>query len=210
MFDGSMPDVRPPIIINISEIRPHPGQCPALAAVSNASLEANLFELLSTQIMEEEVARRVVGHEDIQKAIAIEVSKGNAHAFAHSRGNSRLLRNVRKSTISIVSVKCIVEWRVILGMAVAAHIAVQRADRILIHFPLAVIDNEEVEQTVIVIVEPPGAHGPHFVTIEQSTAYARSRCHVGKRSVSVVMKSLIAGYVYDEQIGPSVIIVITH
>src|SRR5580658_4392210 len=95
-------------------------------------------------------------------------------------------------------------------MAVATNIASERTNWVFIHFPLAVIDHKQIEQTVVVVIEPAGANRPHLFSVEQRPAHTRFGGGVSESAVSIVMKQLIAGNVCDKKIRPSIVIVIAH
>src|SRR5271156_2240321 len=117
-----------------------------MRAVSDAGLQANLFEFLSREIVEKKIPGGIVRNEYIHETIAIIIRKRNAHALAHFPSDPGLLRYISESPVAIISIKRVVQRSVELGMAVPANLAIQVANGILIYFPLTVIDHEEIEQ----------------------------------------------------------------
>src|ERR1035441_9104427 len=60
------------------------------------------------------------------------------------------------------------------------------------------------------VVEPAGGHRPHLLSVQHSPAHSGFVRNVGKSAVVVVMKKLISGHVGEEDIRPSVVIVISN
>src|SRR5437660_12936409 len=102
--------------------------------------------------------------------------------------DSSFLGNVCKSAVAIVAVKRVVQGSVKSGMTIGAHPILERTIGILVDFPNAVIDHEKIEPSVVVVVEPAGAHGPHFLPVHLRSRQARLASHIGKSSVAVVME----------------------
>src|ERR1700679_2920293 len=203
-----MPEVRPPIVIYIAEIRSHARERRPMRAIGHASLHADLFESLPANIMEEEIAGGIVGHKNVEEAVAVKVGERDTHSLPHMLGDAGRFRNVGECPVAIIAIEGIVQGRVKLGMAVTAHIAIERAYWVLIYLPLAVVHDKEIEQAVVVVVEPAGADRPHFFTVEECPAQSGFCRDIGESAVPVVMKQLIAGDIGDEQIGPTVIVVV--
>ncbi len=130
----------------------------------------------------------VVGYKSVQEAVAVIVGKGHTHAFTKLRSDPGLLGHISESSISVVSIERIVRCRVVLGMTVAAGTAADRAIRIFIDLPLAIVDDEQIQQPIIVVVEPASARGPHLLAVEGRTLQPRLGGHVRKSPISIVVK----------------------
>src|ERR1035438_2950354 len=48
-------------------------------------------------------------------------------------------------------------------MAIGAQFGFRAAERVLVHFPLAVVGDEQVGEAVVIIVHPGGRDGPHLL-----------------------------------------------
>ena len=81
--------------------------------------------------------------------------------------------------------------RVVVRMAIRAQFRLRAAKRVLVHFPLAVIGDEQVEQAVVVVVHPGGRNGPHLLAVEHASAHSRLVRDVGERAVPVVVEELV-------------------
>src|ERR1039458_8975670 len=140
----------------------------------------------------------------------IVVGEGYAHSFAADLSNACVRRHVRKGSIPVVVVKRIGKRGVILGMAVGAHIRTGSAKRVLVDLPLAIVRHEQVQAAVVIVIEPAGGHRPHLLSVQRSPAYSGFVRNIGKGAVVVVMKKLIPGHIGEEDIRPSVVIVISN
>jgi hypothetical protein len=75
---------------------------------------------------------------------------------------------------------------------------------------MAVVCHKQIQQSVVVVVEPAGRDGPHLAAVVHGAAQTRFRCDVGERAVAIVVKKLISVDVGQKQIGPAVVVVIAH
>ncbi len=94
------------------------------------------------------------------------------------------------------------------GMAVSANTALHVTERILVDFPHAIVHDEQVQLSVVVVIEPACADRPHFLAVHLGAGESRLCGYVGKRAVAVVVKQLIAGYVGKEDVGATIVVVV--
>src|ERR1035441_6670355 len=140
----------------------------------------------------------------------IVVGEGYAHSFPADLANAHRSRHIRERSVPVVVVKRIGKRGVILGMAVGAHTRTRPAKRVLVDLPLAIVGHEQVQAAVVIVVEPAGGHRPHLLSVQHSPAYSGLVRNVGKGAVVVVMKKLIPGHAGEEDVRPSVVIVISN
>ncbi len=169
----------------------------------------DLLEPLPAQVVEQQVRAVVVGHEDIDKAVAVVIRNGHAHAAAEVLRDSRLGRDVRERAVAVVAVERVRERLVVFRIAVGAQLAGQ-AYRVLVHFPLAVVRDEQIEQAVVVVVQPGRGGGPHLLAAQGRALHPGFVGDVGEGAVAIVVQQLVAGDVRHEEIGPAVVVVIAH
>jgi hypothetical protein len=210
MFDGGVPDIGPPVVIYIAEISTHAGERVAVQRVGDARRDGDLFEFLSPNVAEQEVGHSVVRDKRIEKAIAIKVGEAHGHALADKCIDAGLMRNVGKGAVAIIAVQGVVQRRILVGMAVATQSFFECAVRVLVDFPMAVVDDEEIEKAVIVVVEPTRTDRPHLPAMRMGAGNARFYGDVGKSSVPVVVKKLITGNVGNENVGATIVVVVTN
>ena len=210
VLDGSVPDVGAAVVVDVAEISTHAGERVAIERIGDACRYGNLFELLSANVVEEEVGHGVVCNESVEKTVAVDVGEGDGHAFSKKGINTGFVRHVRKSAVAVVAIESVVERRVLVGMTVAAHTFFERAIGVLVHFPMAVVDDKEIEETIVVVVEPARAYRPHLLAMGLRTSNARLRGDVSECPIAVVVKELIAGHVGNENVGATIVVVVTN
>src|ERR1022692_2222529 len=140
----------------------------------------------------------------------IVVGEGYAHSLAADLADACGRRHVGERSIPVVVVKRVGKRGVVLGMAVGAHIRTGPAKRVLVDLPLAIVRHEQVQAAVVIVVEPAGGHRPHLLSVQHSPAHSGFFRNVGKGAVVVVMKKLISGHVGEEDVRPSIVIVISN
>ena len=91
------------IVVIIAKIQPHSGYEAAVFGQRHAFLKRNFLELVA-QIVEQEIVRSVVGHEDVGTAIQIVIGHAPAHALPHMRANAPFLRHVLELAIALVQI----------------------------------------------------------------------------------------------------------
>ena len=95
----------------------------------------------------------VVGHEEIGLAIEIVISHSRAHALADVIAYSPLLRDIFEGAITLVEKELVRQSLVVAGMAVLRDALNHALGNIRIG-PLQIVDDEQIEQSVIVHVDP--------------------------------------------------------
>jgi hypothetical protein len=206
VLDGIMPDVGQAVVVDVAEVRAHAGESIAIGRVGNAGSDGDLFEFFSADIAEEKVGHGVVGDKGIEKAVAIEVSEGNAHAFAEKGVDAGFMRDVGERSVAVIAIEAVMQRQVEVGMAVGSQALFESAVRIFVDFPMAVVHDEQVEQPVVVVVEPARADGPHLLSMGMGAADTGFGGDVGEGSVAVIAKELVARDVGDEDVGVSIVV----
>src|SRR5437879_7191941 len=205
-----MPQIGTPIIIDVFEIDPHAGKGAAALGIRNTRFQSNLLEFLAAKIMKEEVGMIVIGHKYVYESITIVVGDGDSHAFPEVLGDSSFYGNIGEGAVAVVAVQSIREIRIIVGMAICTQLGSRAAVWVLINLPLAVIRHEQVQQAVIVVIDPGCRHGPHLFAIEKASTRPGFVGNIGKGAVPVVVQQLIPSHVYDVDVGPAIIVIVAN
>src|SRR5271168_2501078 len=92
-------------------------------------------------------------------------------------------------------------------MAVVA-MAVTFADGLVVEIPLQVVDNDEVEQAVVVDIDPGGGDGPERSVLGVGLVQPGFGGDVGEGSVAVVVVERVAVDARDENVFKAVVVVI--
>ena len=206
VLDSGVPDVRQAIVVDVAEIGSHAGESVAIGRVGNTGGDGNLFKLLSANVAEEEVGHGVVGYEGREKAAAVDIGEGHCHALAEESVDAGFVRDVSECAVAIIAIESVVQRQVKIGMAVGAQALFERAEGILVDLPMAVVDDKEIEQSIVVVVEPARSDGPHFLAMGVRSSDAGFGCYVGEGSVAVVAKELVAGNIGDEDVRIAVVV----
>jgi hypothetical protein len=210
VLDGVVPDVGQSVVVDVAEVGAHAGEGVAIGRVSNAGRNGDLFEFLSADIVEEKVGHGVVGDKGIEKAIAIEVSEGDAHALAEEGVDAGLMRDVGEGSVAVVAIEGVMQRQVEVGMAVGAQALFESAVGILVDFPMAVVDDEKIEQPIVVVVEPARADGPHLLTMGVCSRDSGFGGDVSEGGVAVIAEKLVARDVCDKDVGVAVVVEVTN
>src|ERR1035441_3574127 len=95
-------------------------------------------------------------------------------------------------------------------MAVGAHVRTGPAKRVLINLPLAIVGHEQVQAAVVIVVEPAGGYRPHLLSVQHSPGHSGLVRNIGEGAVVVVVKKLIPGHAGEEDVRPSIVVVISN
>ena len=71
-----------------------------------------------------------------------------------------------------------------------------------------IVDDEEIEQAVVVEVEPSGGDGPRLAEFWDDSGYARFRGDIGEGAIAVVVEELIAVHAGDVEVDEAIVVVI--
>ena len=93
-------------------------------------------------------------------------------------------------------------------MAIGAQLGIRAAERVLIHFPFAIVGDEQVQKPIVVVVHPGSRDGPHLLAIKNTAAHTRFVGDVGEGAIVVVVEQLVLTCVNHVDIGPPIVIVI--
>src|SRR5207237_8585608 len=132
-----------------------------------------------------------VRDKNIEKPIAIIVGESHTHSLALDRADSCLLGHIRERASPVVAIQSVRQWREAVGLTVTAAVQ-SHARRLMLRVPLAVIRYEQVEQPIVVVIEPSRRNGPHLSAIVEGAAQAGFRGNVAKRPVTIVMKKAVS------------------
>src|SRR5204863_5817602 len=113
------------------------------------------FEAAVALVPEKKVRNRVVGDEEICQAVVIEIRDCRAHALPDMRQEACTRRNILERTVAAVAIQAIGQTLEKTWMAIDSHAtSLISAVAIRLRCPLHVVDDKEVEPSVMVVVEP--------------------------------------------------------
>src|SRR5437588_5621425 len=151
-------DIETPVPIDVTKVRAHAGNLPAIAVIGNPGFESNLLHF-PCQVVNQEIARIVIGDKGVGEPISVEVRDRDAHALAEYLSQPNFLRHFGEGSIPIIVIDEERFGTILVGMAIGASGPIQPAAyRIGPRRPIAVIRNEQIQVTVIVVVDPRRRH----------------------------------------------------
>ena len=124
----------------------------------DARFESHLFEFSAALVMEQRVNHRVVGHEQIRPAIEIVIRNAHTHAFSRVRAKSPFRGNVAERSVAVVEEELVGCRLVKVWMAIVADAGLNIASGLGSDIPGEVIEDEQIEQAVVVDIEPGSAN----------------------------------------------------
>ncbi len=149
-------------------------------------------------VAEEKVFGLVVGDVNVGISIAVEVSGGHAHGATLERADPGRVSHIRKCAVAIVVVQTVG-----IGFVVErTGIVVSRVVVAIFRIELNVTADEEIDATVLIVVEPCRADGP-AVYVNASLGG-----NVGEGAVAVVViknRLAVTGY---KQIDVAVVVIV--
>ena len=143
----------------------------------------------------------------IHLAGKIEVRRRHAHALAGMRAKSRFDRGIAKSAIAVVEEQLIGSGLVHLGMAILA-MPIALANRLVVEIPFQIVDDDQIEQAVVVHVDPGRRYRPKRPILWIGLVQPRLRRNIGESSVAVVVVQRVAIHARHKNIFVSVIVVV--
>src|SRR4051794_12328267 len=78
----------------------------------------------------------------------------------------------------------------------------------MLRIPRDIVDDEQVEQAVVVVVEPAGADGEHLSELWMHSRHPGLRRDIRKRTIAVVVKQLVVVDAGDVEVGATVVVIV--
>src|SRR6185436_20237880 len=80
--EGGHDDVWPSIVVVVLGVDAHPRKAASVIVVRDAGFEGDFDERALTGVSKQVLAHRVVSHEDVDPAVAVEIVNGDAERFS--------------------------------------------------------------------------------------------------------------------------------
>jgi hypothetical protein len=201
-------NVRKAVVIHVLETHAHSGNELPVLGERDVGVESDFLKLSPTLIVEQRIIHLVIGDEDVHPSVQVEIRDARAHAFSRMSANAGLGGNVPERSVAVVEEELIgggpVEKRVAVIIHALGHLASPFGGDV----PGHVVDYEEVEQPVVVYIQPRAAHRPQRAVLRVGLVQPGFFSDIGKGAVAVVMIKLVAMHAADENILIAVVIVI--
>src|ERR1019366_6672274 len=160
-------------------------------------------------VSEKPIEQLVVGDEEIHAAVKVKVSHCRSHAFSRMRAQSILDRGIPECPVSVIEEQLVGSWLVHLWMTVVA-MALVLTDRLVLSIPLEIVDDYQVQETIIIHVHPNPTHPPERAVLRIGLIESCLGGYIGECSVSVVVVERIVVHAADKNVFVSVVIVVAN
>src|ERR1039457_1974429 len=197
------------VIIEITEINAHAGNKRSVFAQGDVHIETNLLKPSGSFVAKEPVHQLVVGDEEIHLAGKIGVGGRDAHSFAWMRSKPPFDRGVPEGPIPVIDEQLIGRGLVHFGMAILA-MAIALAYGLMIKVPLQIVEDDEVEQSIIVHINPGARDCPERPVLGIGLIKTSFGGYVHEGPVTIVVIERIALNARDKNVFVSVVIVVAN
>jgi hypothetical protein len=190
--------------------------CP-VAAERDARLAADLGERAVLPVVKDEVLHRVVGHDQVLPAVAVQVEGDHAQRLAGGdfflgplaveNLDAGRLRDIAELAFAVVAIEVAQRALKAERRPIGPLVAGQRESlgHVDLARPLHIVADEQVQPTVAVVVEP-GAAGAPSVFCSGDT---RGIGHIDELALLVAQQPVFADG-GEEQIAPAVAVIVAH
>src|SRR5262245_23790908 len=103
IVDISDEKILPTIAVIVSGVDTHSRTCSARLTKSDPGCQTNFLKLFAALVDKKKVRHRVVGHEEIQPTVVVDVSRNGAERLTRGTGNPGLGAYVAERAIAIVA-----------------------------------------------------------------------------------------------------------
>ena len=174
----------------------------ARLAEGHACADGSILECAVSLVAVQAVRLGVVGDENIDPSVAVEVEHGDAQSLRRRVVHAGLPRHVLERSVAAIVKKRRTLALVRLRRAVGFIPPVERAVQVLLDRPLDVVGHEQVEPAVVVVIEPERARGKPRV------ADAGLRGHVEEMAAAQISEQSIAPERRQVHVDVSVVVVV--
>ncbi len=193
-------EVEPAVLVVVVDVDAHRAPRAPRRVERHVRRETRLGERAVAAVLEEEVRGGVVGLEQVDAAVPVEVRGHDPQSLAALERDAGGGADLGEAA-AVVSIERAPRAAQLVDRAerpVADHLAGKRG----VGIDVEVVADEEVEVAVAVVVEERGARTP------ARRAQAGRRGHVGEGAVAVVVVEALAVEAGDVEVGPAVVVVI--
>ena len=188
--------------IVIGGIDAHAGARHAGLAERDAGRRCDILESAVAKVPIQLVRLRVVRDEQIDPSVVVEVEHRNAESLRRRILQPGAARDVFEGAVAAVAIQDGALPVVGFRRAVRLRLPVERAEEVLLDRPFDVARDEQIQLSVVVVVEPERARG------ESACRDARRARHVDELAGTRISKQSIAAESRHVEIGAAVVVVV--
>src|SRR5262249_34292452 len=139
----------------------------------------------------EKISFIVICHKNICEAIVIIVGDGYTHSFTNVFVYPAGCRDISKSTITVVTIKEI--WKSLIECRRTSKSPTRISAKLVGgKRPIQVIDDEQIQEPIVVEVEPRGRDGPRLFPRNRDARHTCFLSYVTESPVAIVVVEKIA------------------
>src|ERR1700741_4458253 len=124
------------------------------------------------------------------------------------RRDPRRFRNVHEGSVPLIKKQPVGRCFVVFGMTVL-RLSLKRARRLLVYIPLHVIHYKQIQQAVVIHIEPRGTYRPERAVLLVKTCEAGLFGYVGESAVAIVVIEGISINASHKNVLKTVIVVVS-
>src|SRR5262249_55364381 len=159
--------------------------------------------------MKEEVRHSIVGDDEVDPAVIVDINRSDPERLGRRHSGGWILnldpacrRDIGKMTVPVVAIEIWKSSFEIHGLPVSAADPDQFVAHLEIDFlgPANVIADEEIQQAIVVVVDPSATGAP----LARGTTYTSTGSDVFELPLAVVVKEVVLAYRRDEDVDPTI------
>src|SRR5271157_3016947 len=120
----------------------------------------------------------------------------------------RGIRNVSKGAVSIVAIQSVGSSSKVIGRTIDRK-CFEAALLCCLNIVIEIIYDQEIDKTIIVVVEPSSRNCPGLTKIRDVTANACFSGHVSECTVAIIVKELVSIHTSNVQIYKAIVVVVS-
>src|SRR6266567_503582 len=209
ILQGNEDHIGRSIIVQIPKIDSHTRNEVPVLWKSHAALERNFLEFVIPLIMKEKVKQLVVGNKNVGETIAIIIGYTHSHALSQLGADSRGRGDVLEFSVAFVQEQLIRKFLVKFRMTVL-RLIFEPAVRLLRPIPLQVVDYKEIEQPVVIDIQPGSSHRPQGSILRVRFGESRLLANIREGTIAVIVIQGVAVNACYEDVFETVIVVVSN
>src|SRR5262249_34594680 len=177
----------------------------SIFVVPDSGEQSHVGESPVAVVVIEKTLHRIVGHENVGKAVAIVIGERDPEPFAAGIRDSGLFGHVRKGSVAVVLIQNIGHAFVVIRMTIRPIArSVFSADAVGLEAPIEIASHEKIKLAIVIVVKKSCACAP--------TARANSRLlsHISEGAIAIVVIQDIAAISGDINILKAVVVIISN
>ena len=193
------------VAIKIASVQSHAGLRQTIAAVRGPGLDGHLDQTPVAVVAPEQVGFGVVGHVQIEIAVAVQVVEDDPHRRVAQGADSGGIAHVQKRSVAPIAVDSVRLPTSVFGSAVHVQtfvVAFRAARRRIVQVEFEVVGHVQIEPPIAIDIPKGGARAPATVIHSSGSG------NFDKAPRPIVAPELVGTPIRDVQIDIAVVVVV--